>query len=181
MQNEKNCGARQVSILAEHVPRELCVAATQSQLLFHRRQQLLSTRVQDVCGDRVPAETRSIQANSVLLILATGLRQGSRLDEVLDRNDGVAPMHLRVVDYRHHRVETTLADVKDSPHVRFDILASQHMMRDRCCSRGDRRRLMSLFRQCITSWIRWKTLTPRLYRSAAKATPHETGACSRFC
>ena len=67
MKNEQNGGARQVSIV-EQIPRELCVAATQSQLLFHTRQQLLSARVQDVRGDLVPCEIRAIPATKTLFV-----------------------------------------------------------------------------------------------------------------
>ena len=102
------------------------------------------------------------QTNGVLLIVTARLRQGARLDEVLEGEDRVALVHLRVVDHRHDRVETALADVEDSPHVRLDVLARQNVRWDCCCSRGDRCGLMTLFVQMHRFlWMRWKAYPPR--------------------
>ncbi len=100
----------------------------------------LQSRALQTLFRRFPA-----QLHRMLDIFVIRLRKRARLDGVVEREDSVPVVNLRVINDAHHRLEAALRDVKDAAHVDLHVLARDGIGRERRGRGGDRGMRSSCF------------------------------------
>src|SRR4029077_14360933 len=73
----------------------------------------------------------------MLHVLIVGFLEGAGLDRVLDGENRVPLVDLRVVHDRHHGFQATLGDVEDAAHVVLHVVAGDGVLGQRGGGRGD--------------------------------------------
>ena len=113
-----------------------------------RRNHESRTRHRDDHVDIARLQTGFLQArrrdalpehHGMLLVLAAGLFERSRFDDLLDRQNGVVVSDPRVVDHSDHRVGAPAVETEHAPDVVFHVVACQRIRWNGGCRRRDGR------------------------------------------
>ena len=78
------------------------------------------------------------QLNGMFDVFLVGLHQRAGLDDVIDGENGVALVHLGVVDDAHHGFELALGNIEHAAHVILHLVARDGVRRQGRRGRGDR-------------------------------------------
>ena len=130
------------------------------QMGVERRNHEPGARHRDDQVDVLGLETRTLQTalgslaaelHRMLHILIVRFLQVARLDGVLDRENRVPLVDLRIVHDGHHRFQAALGNVEDPAHIKFHVFAGDGVLGQSRSNRRDGtvRRKIQIFRRRI--------------------------------